>query len=167
MEINKDITEQKTERIANCSHADFLQILTDIEDFWGSNRTLSYHHPMFINEFGNTAFVIKVNDKVIAYLFGFVSQTEQTGYVHLIGVRQNHQKKGLGKILYRHFIEYLRDIGIQHLKAITTPTNERSINFHLSIGMEMTGVENYHGIKVIKDYAGLGQDRVVFKMKFN
>jgi GNAT superfamily N-acetyltransferase len=165
MEINKDIAEQGTERIANCSHADFLQILTDIEDFWGSNRTLSYHHPMFINEFGNTAFVIKVNDQVIAYLFGFVSQTEQTGYVHLIGVRQNHQKKGLGQKLYGHFIKYLREIGVQNLKAITTPTNEKSINFHLRIGMEMTGVENDNGIKVIKDYSGLGQDRVVFKMK--
>jgi GNAT superfamily N-acetyltransferase len=167
MGINKDISDQETERIANCSYSDFLQILTDIEDFWGSNRTLSYHHPMFINEFGNTAFVIKVNDKVIAYLLGFVSQTEQTGYVHLIGVRQNHQKKGLGKILYAHFIEYLRAIGIENLKAITTPTNQKSINFHLRIGMEMTGVENANGIKVIKDYSGLGQDRVVFKMKFN
>ena len=37
----------------------------------------------------------------------------------------------------------------------------------MKIGMEMTGVENDNGIKVIKDYSGLGQDRVVFKMKFN
>lgn len=166
MDINKDIAEQGTERISNCSHADFLQILKDIEDFWGSNRTLSYHHPMFINEFGNTAFVIKDKDKVIAYLFGFVSQTALTGYVHLIGVRSGHKKKGLGKLLYQHFIAYLRSIGIQNLKAITTPTNERSINFHLSIGMETTGVENDNGIKVIKDYSGLGEDRVVFTMKF-
>lgn len=28
----------------------------------------------------------------------------------------------------------------------------------------MTGLENGHGIKVVKDYSGLGQDRVVFKM---
>ena len=54
MGINKDISEQETERISNCSYSDCLQILTDIEDFWVSNRTLPYHHPMFINEFGNT-----------------------------------------------------------------------------------------------------------------
>jgi hypothetical protein len=71
-------------------------------------------------------------------------------------------KKGLGKILYGRFIEYLRDIGIQNFKAITTPTNEKLITFHLRIGMETTGVENDNGIKVIKDYSGLGQDRVVF-----
>jgi GNAT superfamily N-acetyltransferase len=154
-----------TEQISNCNYSDFLQILEDIKEFWGSDRTLSYHHPMFINEFGNTAFVIKRSDRVIAYLFGFLSQTEQTGYIHLIGVRQSYQNKGLGKKLYGHFISYLKKKGIQNLKAITTPTNEKSINFHLSIGMEMTGVENESGIKVIKDYSGLGQDRVVFKMK--
>ncbi|TAM97239.1 MAG: N-acetyltransferase, partial [Chitinophagaceae bacterium] len=104
-----------TAQISNCNYSDFLQILTDIKDFWGNDRTLSYHHPMFINEFGNTAFVIKDNGKVIAYLFGFMSQTEETGYVHLIGVRQNHQNKGLGKKLYRHFIEHLKNIGIQNL----------------------------------------------------
>lgn len=152
--------------ISNCTQADFLQILTDIEDFWGSARTLSYHHPMFVHEFGNTAFVIRENEKVIAYLFGFLSQTEQTGYVHLVGVRQTHQKKGLGKLLYGHFMAYLKTAGIQNLKAITTPANEASISFHLSIGMEMTGMENENGIKVVKDYFGLGQDRVVFTMRF-
>lgn len=157
----------ETEPILNCSHSDFLQILADIEDFWGSNRTLSYHHPMFVNELGNTSFVIKNNDMVIAYLFGFLSQTEQTGYVHLIGVRQSHQKRGLGKKLYRQFIEYLKNIGVQNLKSITTPTNEKSINFHLSMGMKMTGIETEKGIRIIKDYSGLGQDRVIFKMNLD
>lgn len=157
----------ETEQISNCNHSDFLQILTDIKDFWGSDRTLSYHHPMFVNEFGNSAFVIKnKNDNlVIAYIFGFISQTEETGYVHLIGVRLNHQKKGIGRKLYGHFIEYLKKHGIQNLKAITSPINEKSIKFHLGIGMEMTGIENDNGIKVVKDYSGIGQDRVVFKMK--
>jgi RimJ/RimL family protein N-acetyltransferase len=157
----------EAEQILNCDHADFLQILADITDFWGSDRTLSYHHPMFVNEFGNTAFVIKNtnNDQVIAYLFGFISQTEQTGYVHLIGVRQSHQKKGLGRKLYDHFIDYLKQLDIHHLKAITTPTNEQSIRFHLGIGMQMTGVDYGNGINVIKDYSGVGQDRVVFRMK--
>ena len=155
------------EPIFNCNYSDFLQILAEIEDFWGGTRTLPYHHPMFVNEFGNTSFVIKNNENVLAYLFGFISQTEQTGYVHLIGVRQSHQNKGLGKQLYRHFIGYLKNIGIQNLKAITTPTNEKSIKFHLSIGMQMTGIENENGIKVIKDYSGSGQDRVVFRMKLD
>jgi predicted GNAT superfamily acetyltransferase len=153
------------EPISNCSHEDFLQIVSEIEDFWGSNRTLAYHHPMFINEFGDTAFVIRRNNKVVAYLFGFISQKENLGYVHLVGVRQDFQKNGLGRRLYSHFMDILKLKNIFDLKAITTPTNERSIEFHSRLGMTMIGLENEKGIKVVKDYSGIGQHRVVFKMQ--
>jgi L-amino acid N-acyltransferase YncA len=155
----------KADQILNCSHSDFLQITSEIRDFWGSDRTLAYHHPMFIHEFGDTAFVIKHHEKVIAYLFGFISQKESLGYVHLVGVREAYQMKGLGKRLYRHFIGVLKQKGIPEIKAITTPTNEKSIQFHSRLSMTMTGVENENGIKVIKDYSGVGQDRVVFKLQ--
>jgi L-amino acid N-acyltransferase YncA len=155
------------EQISSCTHQDFLQIVSEIKDFWGSDRTLDYHHPMFINEFGDTTFVIKHNDKVVAYLFGFISQKESLGYVHLIGVRQDFQKKGYGKRLYSHFIEILKRKGVYELKAITTPTNKISIKFHSSLGMTMIGLENEKGIKVVKDYSGVGQDRVVFKMQLD
>jgi ribosomal protein S18 acetylase RimI-like enzyme len=155
----------ETEQILHCTHSDFLQILSEIEDFWGSNRTLDYHHPMFVTEFANTSYVIKQNEKVLAYLFGFISQTESTGYVHLIGVRQSSQRMGLGKKLYEAFINKLRQNKIEELKAITTPTNNKSIHFHLKLGMQMTGDQINNGIQVIKNYSGVGQDRVVFRMK--
>lgn len=154
-----------TQQIINCSKEDYYQILSEIKDFWGSERTLVYHHPMFVYEFGNTAFVIKDKDKVLAYLFGFVSQNEQIGYVHMVGVRQDFQKKGLGRRLYEHFIDILREKDIYEIKAITTPANENSIKFHLHLGMTMTGIKNEDGIKVVKNYSGIGQDRVVFKMQ--
>lgn len=154
----------ETESIVNCSHEDYLQILSDLEDFWGSNRTAAFHHPMFIHEFGDTAFVIRQQEKVIAYLFGFISNKDQTGYVHLIGVRENFRKKGLGKQLYEHFMEHLRHHGISEIKAITTPTNENSIRFHTKLGMTLSGNPNELGIPVVRDYSGPGQDRVVFRM---
>src|SRR6185312_111302 len=148
--------------IEHCSNEDYLAILEDIESFWGSDRTLSYHHPMLVNEFGDTAFVIKNNQEIIAYLFGFLSQTEKTGYVHLVGVKQNVQNKGYGSLLYKHFVQILKTKGYTKLKAITTTTNQKSINFHLKIGMQMLGNENKDGVIVVKNYSGKGQDRVVF-----
>ena len=150
-------------KIDNCTQSDFHEILTDISDFWGSDRTLSVHHPIFIHEFGDTAFVIKDNGKVIAYLFGFLSQTQKTGYVHLIGVRQNFQNKGLGTLLYEHFANHVKNKGYNKLKAITTATNQLSISFHKKIGMKLLGKKNENGIEVVKDYAAPGQDRVVFE----
>jgi len=33
--------------IEHCSKADYDQIVGQIVDFWGSDRTLGLHHPMF------------------------------------------------------------------------------------------------------------------------
>jgi len=118
---------------------------------------------MFIFEFGDSAYVIKIKDSIVAYLFGFISQTSPTGYVHLIGVRIDYQKKGVGAALYKHFTVYAKGKGCTKLKAMTTPTNSSSIAFHKKIGMRLLGNKNPDGIEVISDYSGPGQDRVVFE----
>lgn len=148
--------------VQNCSKEDFDQIITDIEDFWGSKRTLHLHHPMFLHEFGNTAFVIKEKDKVCAYLFGLYSQTEPIAYVQLIAVRSSYKGKGLGSKLYGHFIELAKANQCTKIKAITTPTNHQSIGFHKSIGMKLVGSDNLDGINVALNYSGPGEHRVVF-----
>lgn len=148
-----------------CTMDDYSQITKDIADFWGSDRTLSLHHPMFVYEFGNTAFVIREGNNVVGYLFGFLSQTSKAGYVHLIGVREHAQRKGIGNILYAHFIGYLKSLGYKKVKAMTTPGNSKSISFHKKLGMTLLGEKNSEGIEVIRDYSGPGLDRVVFEMK--
>jgi hypothetical protein len=70
--------------ISTCTQQDYKQILIDLQDLWDGRDTSALHHPMLVNEFGNSAFVIRAGPKVIAYLFGFVSQVEPVGYVHLI-----------------------------------------------------------------------------------
>lgn len=95
--------------LMNCSKDDFDQIIINIKEFWDSDRTLHLHHPILINEFGNTAFVIKEKNTVCAYMFGFYSQTEPVAYVHLIAVRNNYRRLGLGRKLYEHFIKCARE----------------------------------------------------------
>jgi GNAT superfamily N-acetyltransferase len=155
-------------KIDKCNKADFNEILKDISDFWGSDRTLHLHQPFLIYEFGNTAFVIKENGTVIAYLFGFFSQTERSAYIHLLGVREKYQRQGLGEMLYDHFIDIARSTGIQKIKAITTAPNSKSINFHTNkIGMKMLGEPNEQGLRVVRNYSGIGNDRVVFEKELD
>ena len=148
--------------IANCTKQDFDQILTEFKEFWDSDRTLALHHPTLINEFGNSAFVIREGQKVVAYLFGFLSQTSPIGYIQLLSVRQGYRKQGLARRLYDHFTGFALVHGCTKLKAITSPVNTLSIAFHKSIGMMPTGKDTIDGIPVIKDYSGPGKDRVVF-----
>ncbi|MGC1389618.1 MAG: GNAT family N-acetyltransferase [Bacteroidales bacterium] len=150
-------------KIEKCTKDDFNEIIRDISDFWGSDRTLHLHQPFLIYEFGNTAFVIRDKGIVIAYLFGFFSQTKNQAYIHLIGVREKYQRRGLGKLLYDNFIEIARSHKIQEIKAITKPINTKSINFHTKkIGMTMSGEPDKNGINVVKNYSGINEDRVVF-----
>jgi ribosomal protein S18 acetylase RimI-like enzyme len=150
-------------KIENCTIDDFNEIISDISEFWGSDRTLHLHQPYLIHEFGNTAVVIRDKGRVIAYLFGFFSQREDIAYIHLIGVREKYQRHGLGKMLYDNFIEIAKSRNIHKIKAITKPINTKSIAFHTKqIGMTMLGEPNMDGINVIKDYSGINSDRVVF-----
>lgn len=150
-------------QIELCTPSDFFEIRRDIADFWGSNRTLYLHHPMLVYEFGNTAFVIRGEGTVAAYLMGFFSQTAPVAYVHLVGVRESWKRRGLGLLLYRHFTMVAQAAGMRQLKAITTPDNHRSIAFHtLKVGMQMAGEAGPDGVPVIRDYSGPGSDRVVF-----
>jgi ribosomal protein S18 acetylase RimI-like enzyme len=148
--------------ITLCAKADFDQIITDFVDFWGDERTKSLHNPVYLYEFGNTAYVAKEGEKVIGYLFGLFSQTAPVSYVKFIGVRQSYQRKGIGRSLYEHFTNFAREKGCKELKAITSPANKASIAFHKSIGMELTGEPGEDGTPVVRDYGGPGIHRVVF-----
>jgi GNAT superfamily N-acetyltransferase len=119
---------------------------------------------MFVYEFGDSAYVIKDGDEVAAYLFGFMAQTGPVAYIHLVGVRPAYRRLGLARRLYRHIMAWAVAQGCTELKAITTPGNRDSIAFHQSLGMELLGRPNETGIPVVADYAGPGQDRVVFRL---
>ena len=148
--------------ISTCTQPDYKQILMDLQDFWDGRDTSALHHPMLVNEFGNSAFVIRAGPKVIAYLFGFVSQVEPVGYVHLIAVRPSARRQCLGRELFRHFVEFARGHSCRYVKAVTTPSNLNLIAFHKSLGMELLGEPNPAGIPIIPDYAGFNEARVVF-----
>lgn len=148
--------------ITTCTGEDFDQILDEFDQFWEHDRAAALHHPTIIHEFGHSAFVIREGSRVLAYLFGFLSQTEPVGYVHLLSVRRGFRRQGLANGLYAHFEEFARSRGCKRLKAITSPANTLSINFHRSIGMLPSGKPDKQALPVVKDYAGPGRDRVVF-----
>lgn len=144
--------------ILNCSKQDYEEIADCLQEFWGErvDQVKHLYHPIWHHEFGNTAYVMKEQGKVIAHLFGFFSQTAPRGYVHLVAVHRSHQGRGLARMLYAHFEIICRNQGLKEIKAITPPVNEGSIQFHRSIGMKDT---------LVQDYFGPGVPRVVFTKK--
>jgi len=151
--------------ITLCTKADFDQILTDFVDFWGDERTKRLHDHVYLYEFGTSAYVIKEDVRVVAYLFGLLSQTAPIAFVKFVGVRHSHKRKGIGRRLYEHFTEFAKANGCQELKAVTSPTNKVSIAFHRKLGMELIGEPDEEGTPVVRDYGGPGIHRVEFRRK--
>ena len=142
-------------KVSQATNADFRQIVTDIVDFWGSERTLGMHNAMYVNELVDSSFVVKEGDRVLAYLFGVIAEPRRVAYVALIGVRTSHRRHGFGQRLYRLFEDYARSRGCTRLTAVTDPSNANSIAFHTGkIGMSCS---------IVKDYSGPGQDRALFE----
>jgi GNAT superfamily N-acetyltransferase len=134
--------------------ADFDEIVDRLAAFWGERDLSAAHHPMFVHEFGDSAFLIRdEHGGVAAYLFGFVVPASALAYVHLVAVRDDHRGRGLGRLLYERFRRLARERGCDRIKAITTPGNAGSIAFHRAIGMDAVEVP---------DYAGPGRARIVF-----
>jgi GNAT superfamily N-acetyltransferase len=145
-----------------CTRHDYFQILEQLDQFWDGRDTRHLHHPFLIHEFGNSAFVARLGSQVVAYLFGFISQTEPVGYVHTVAVRASARRQGLAQQLFGRFVEFARQHGCKHVKAITTPSNSSSIAFHKSLGMQLLGEPSSDGVPVVFDYMGRGAPRVVF-----
>jgi ribosomal protein S18 acetylase RimI-like enzyme len=140
--------------ISICTDQDYTQILDELHEFWGARDTRHLHHPFLVHEFGNSAFVIRNGAQVVAYLFGFLSQTEPVGYVHTLAVRASARRRRLAQELFRHFVEFARRHGCKHVKAITTPSNLESIAFHKSLGMQLLGEPSSDGIPVAPTMPG-------------
>ena len=149
-------------QIEPLTKSDFDWILDHFDEFWPDEATRPRHHPIFVNEMSDSAFVIRDGDRIAAYLLGLIAQSSPTGYVHLVAVGRSYRRRGLARRLYENFVAFARQRGCNRLKATAAPWNDLSIAFHLALGMEMQGEENEAGIRVKRDYAGPGLDRVIF-----
>ena len=149
--------------ILPCTREDFVDILDDLTAFWGSGRTAASHHPILIEEFGDTAFVVRDGNCICAYLFGFFAQTGPYFYIHLVGIRDGYKRQGIGQRLYAHVEDLARVRGVTALKAITSVTNTGSLSFHRALGFEQTGEAEQAGLRYTPAYAGRGRDMVVMR----
>jgi GNAT superfamily N-acetyltransferase len=147
--------------ISRATMADFEEIRRGLDEFWGSDddalwtherkqKISSMHHAMYVHEFGDTSYLVKDNDRVAAYLFGFVVESRRLAYASLVAVRKNYWRFGLAERLYQAFADDARGRGCTLLRAVTAPANVVSIHFHTRrLGMTMQGDGRQNGVPVM------------------
>ena len=145
---------------------DDYEFITSVVDAWWGGRAVRQLLPrLFFEHFTSTSFVLVDNNKRVAFLVGFRSQSQpQFAYIHFVGVDPTHRGQGLGRSLYLHFFAVLKSLGCTEVQCITSPVNKASLAFHSALEFEIVpGNLVIDGIAVHRDHAGSGQHRVVFR----
>ncbi|MEN1936373.1 GNAT family N-acetyltransferase [Paenibacillus sp. 102] len=150
--------------VRNIQGEDYVLIHSVLNEWWDGRNMADMLPKLFFIHFQETSFVIEEGGEMLGFLCGFLSQTyKDEAYVHFIGVNPKHRRKGIASALYSYFFDAVR-VNNRHLvKAVTSPVNKRSIQFHQEIGFEIeTGDEEVDGVSVHTNYDGDGGSRVLF-----
>ena len=142
-------------KIRHTRSEDCQPVLAVINDWWGGRNVADLLPRLFFDHFQNTSFIAEEDGTRIAFLIGFVSQSQPNeAYIHFIGVHPDHRQRGLAQHLYELFFEKVRALGCNKVRCITAPVNQGSIQFHTRIGFDIE--------KIAQQYDGRGNDRVLF-----
>jgi NAD-dependent protein deacetylase/lipoamidase len=145
-----------------------FQFLCRVIDTWWGDAVRYLLHPLWIEHFGDTSFVVEDEHGVAGFLIGFVSQSQPgTAYAHLIATAPNRRGEGCGRALYEHFFALARDRGCREVRAITVPGNASALAFHQRLGFsfQAEGTVWSGDIPVVPDYAGPGVPCVLMTRK--
>lgn len=143
---------------------DYTTLHFVINDWWGGRQMADMLPKLFFVHFQETSFIVEKDNEIAGFLCGFFSQTfKDEAYVHFIGVNPKFRRQGIASVLYSSFFEAVRSNGRHVVKAITSPVNKKSIQFHREIGFEIErGDAEIDGVSVHSNYDGKGGSRVLF-----
>jgi GNAT superfamily N-acetyltransferase len=126
--------------------------LLDAHDRFWDTDTSELHHPVWFHQFGGFGALAMTDDgEDVGYVLGVVT-ADRLAYLHLLAVRADHRRSGLGTRLARWFDELALSTGARVVQAVTSPANTAALAFHTGLGAST---------HLSRDHAGPGADRVV------
>jgi len=152
-------------RIRTVKEKDFLEImkLASKCDPIPVERDSIYH--LFTKYFADTCFVAERDNKIVGYILGFISQLEKNvAYIHNICIAPDLRRKKIGSKLYQKFFKKMEEKKCKKIFLIINPINKLSINYHKSLGFDVSNVGEeifIEGFRASKDYNGPGKHMVV------
>ena len=121
-------------RLRPLEQSDRERILAVVDEWWGRPMPALVPRPFF-SHFRATSFAIEREGELVAFLIGFFSQTNRDeSYIHAVGVSPACRGRGLGRFLYERFFDVVARGGRRRVRAITSPANAGSIEFHRRLG---------------------------------
>jgi ribosomal protein S18 acetylase RimI-like enzyme len=126
--------------------------LLDAHDRFWDTATRARHHPGWFHQFGGFgALAMSDAGEDVGYVLGVVT-ADRLAYLHLLAVRDDRRRSGLGTRLCRWFDQLATSTGARAVQAVTRPENTAAVAFHTRLGAST---------HLSRDHAGPGADRVV------
>lgn len=127
------------------------RLLEAHDRFWTTD-TRALHHPVWFHQFGGFgAVAMSASGEDVGYLLGTVT-VDRLAYLHLLAVRDDRRRSGLGRRLCRWFDDLAVSTGARTVQAVTRPENTAALDFHTALGASG---------HLSRDHAGPGADRIV------
>jgi ribosomal protein S18 acetylase RimI-like enzyme len=127
------------------------RLLEAHDRFWATD-TRALHHPVWFHQFGGFgALARSAGGEDVGYVLGVVT-ADRLAYLHLLAVRDDRRRSGLGRRLCSWFDELAAGTGARVVQAVTRPDNDEALAFHRALGASE---------HLSRDHAGPGADRVV------
>jgi predicted GNAT superfamily acetyltransferase len=151
--------------IRNTAPSDYEDVISVMPEWWNGRDLTSSIPKVFFIHFCNTSFVIEKDNKLIGFLIGFLSQSnEKSGFIHFVGVHPEHRKNGVGRILYQQFFDICKAKNRFIVTSCTSPVNKLSIAFHQRMGFIIeSGDSVVDGYPVTMNYLGYNEPLVLFE----
>ena len=153
--------------IRNSKPADHGRIVSVMNNWWDGRDLIWMLPKLFLNHFCSTSYIVERDDDLIAFLIGFLSQSNtKEGYIHFAGVHPDYRGIGIGEYLYEQFYTDCKKNKRDIIKSCTSPVNRGSIEFHKRMGFEIQqGNAEIDGISVTLDYNKPNDPKVLFKKR--
>jgi len=144
---------------------DYDRFIAGVDTWWGGRRVHDQLPRIFADHFCTTSFVAEDDDRLVAFLVGFMSPADPAvAYIHFVGVRPERRRAGLGRQLYERFFTLALEHGRTEVRCLTSPVNGSSIAYHRALGFQVQpSADLLEGVPVHLDHDGPGEHRVLFK----
>jgi GNAT superfamily N-acetyltransferase len=155
--------------IRNISPLDYRRIIPVVNEWWDGRQMAAMLPKLFFEHFQKTSFAAQLDDRIVGFLVGLVSQTYcKEAYIHFVGVAPDFRKMGLGRSLYGHFFDNVIAMGCDLVRCVTSPVNKASIAFHKKMAFCIAPADKtIDGVAVAENYDGPGEDRVLFSKRLH
>lgn len=135
---------------------DYGEVIGKVDDWWGGRSVAPMLPKLFFVHFPDTSFAAVRRDRVVGFLCGFLSAaSDDTAYIHFVGVDPDVRGGGTGRRLYEAFFEAVRRAGRVRVQCVTSPGNAGSRAFHERMGFRGQEIDSYDG---------RGENRILFTL---